>query len=214
MDTFIKSVATSNERANTVSEFLIFLSTAQDELKNNLATANDETVRLMREPLEEHYLDDQGKPAVYQRFESALYDGSHELTTFWRFLERYDRKKLRRFQKLIEMEVEGLSTDRHPRKVFDRSPLGILAIIVGTITVWMTVVRNFTGEDMSILLELIRFNFIAGAVWIGGLFVALWFILKIYRNNRQLAFLGSLKRAMHLYLEDPTESLTSFRASA
>ncbi len=204
----------SNGRANTVSEFLIFLSSAQDELKSNLASVNDETVKLMRGPLEEHYLDDRGKPALYQRFESALYDGSSEMTTFWRFLARYDRQKLRSFYTLLEMEIEGLSTDRHPRKVFDRSPLGILAIVVGTITLWMTVVKNFTGEDLSGLLELIRFNFVAGAVWIGGLFVVLWFILKIYRNNRQLAFLGSLKRSLHLYLEDDIESGASLRASA
>lgn len=214
MDAHVESVAYSNERANRVSEFLVFLSSAQDELKSNLASVQDETVKRMREPLEERYIDDQGKPAMYQRFESALYDGSSELATFWRFLGRYDRNDLRRFYSLLEIEIEGLSTDRNPRKVFDRSPLGVLAIVFGTITVWMTAVKNFTGEDLSDLLELIRFNFIEGAVWIGGLFVVLWFILKTYRNNRQLAFLGSLKRALHLYLEDEVKPAARSRASA
>ncbi len=41
---------------------------------------------------------------------------------------------------------------------------------------------------------------IAGLVWIVGLFVVLWFILKTMRNNRQVAFLASVARALDLYL--------------
>ncbi len=72
----------------------------------------------------------------------------------------------------------------------------------------MTVLRTFTGEDLSELLELIRFNWVAGTIWIVGLFVALWYFLKMLRNNRQVAFLSSVDRAMQLYFlhDDGTSS--------
>ena len=157
-------------------------------------------VRLIRGAIEEHYVDDQGKPAMYQRFESALYDDSRSILTLWRFFDGFERQQLRDFQQLTSLELHGLTGDRHPRKVFDRSPFGIAALIVGTITIWMTFLRTYTGDDLSELLELIRFNWIAGLVWIVGLFVVLWFILKTVRNNRQVAFLASISRALDLYL--------------
>lgn len=111
-----------------------------------------------------------------------------------------DRDKLCSFHNLIKLETDGLTGDRHPRKVFDRSPFGIAAIIIGTVTIWMSIFKNVSGQDMSELLELIRFNWIAGTVWIGGLFVGLWYILKTLRNNRQVAFLGTVNRALSIYL--------------
>ena len=64
----------------------------------------------------------------------------------------------------------------------------------------MTFLRNYSGEDLSDLLELVRFNWIAGTLWIGGMFVFLWFVLKTVRNNKQVALVGSLSRALELYL--------------
>ena len=92
MDAYINAIDASNERAKVVSDFLVFLSSAQEYLKNNPAARNDEAVKVICEPVEEHYIDDQNKPAMYQRFESALYDGASELATFWRFLSRFDRR--------------------------------------------------------------------------------------------------------------------------
>ncbi|MGI9519284.1 MAG: hypothetical protein ACR2NP_19695 [Pirellulaceae bacterium] len=193
--------STSTERAATLGTFLEFLLDARAALKSNLANKGHYDVEQIRAPLEEHYLDDQGKPAMYQRLESALYDDSQEMVTLWQFFERYDRDQLHAWHRLVQLDQEGLTTDRHPRKVFDRSPFGIVAIIVGTITVWMTILKTFSGEDASRWLEVIHFNWVAGSIWIIGLFVALWYILKTLRNNRQVAFLSSLNRALTLYLD-------------
>ncbi len=194
--------STSTARATTMGEFLEFLMEARASLKANLAGKSHDDVERIRAPLEEHYLDDRGQPAMYQRLESALYDDSQEIVTLWQFFERYDPDQLHAWQRLVQLEHEGLTGDRHPRKVFDRSPFGIVAIIVGTITVWMTILKTFSGEDMGELLEVIHFNWVAGTIWIVGLFVALWYILKTLRNNRQVAFLSSLNRALTLYLDE------------
>lgn len=186
--------------AGTIAAYLNFLQRARDRLADDLVSQESPDVRVVRAALEEHYVDDQGKPAMYQKFESALYDDARSIFTLWRFFDDYQPGELRSFRHLTSLELGGLTGDRHPRKVFDRSPFGIAALVVGTITIWMTFLRTYTGEDLSELLELIRFNWIVGLVWIVGLFVVLWFILKTVRNNRQVAFLASVARALDLYL--------------
>ena len=194
------------ERETSLNSFLTFLLEAKTSLKQQLASARDPQVEQIRAPLEEHYVDDQGKPAMYQRFESAIYDDARSSVTLWSFFESYSRRQLRSFQRLVQMELDGLNGDRHPRKVFDRSPFGIVAIVVGTITIWMTIFRTYTGDDLSIFLEAIRFNSIAGVIWVVGLFVVLWYILKTVRNNQQVAFLSTIGRALELYLNDELAS--------
>lgn len=194
--------AVADQRSDQLGDFLEFLLAARTTLKTNLAAKTDERVEQIRSPLEEHYLDDRGQPAMYQRLESALYDDSRQIVTLWNFFDSCDRQQLRRYRSLVHLERDGLTGDRHPRKVFDRSPFGIAAIVVMTVTVWMTVIKTFTGEDVSELLALIHFNWVAGVIWIVGLFVVLWFILKTMRNNRQVAFLASLDRALALYLDE------------
>lgn len=196
----------SVERGPLLSDFLTFLLAAKTSLKDQLASSKDQQVEQIRAPLEEHYVDDQGKPAMYQRFESAIYDDARSFVTLWSFFESYDRRQLRSFQRLVQMELDGLNGDRLPRKVFDRSPFGIVALVTGTLTIWMTILRTYTGDDLSIFLEAIRFNWIAGIIWIVGLFVVLWYILKTVRNNHQVAFLSSLGRALELYLNDVSVS--------
>lgn len=198
---------------DAIAEFLAFVLRAKQELAENRAGANEADVLTIRDVVEEHYIDDRGAPAMYQQLESAIYDDAASIVTLWRMFDGYPRQQLASWQKLLRMEYEGLVGDRHPRKVFDRSPFGIAALVVGTFTVWMTFLRNYTGEDLSDLLELVRFNWIAGSLWIGGLFVFLWFVLKTVRNNKQVALLGSVSRALELYLEFPPESATRRQAA-
>ncbi len=197
----LRSRSDTDRRGQLIRRFLTFLLDAQSELSNNLVPGDDPQVQEIRRPLEEHYLDDQGKPAMYQRLESTLYDDARSVVTLWRYFNSIPREQLVAFRKLLQLEHDGLTGDRHPRKIFDRSPFGIGALIVGTITIWMTVLQTFTGEDLSELLQLIRFNWVAGTVWIVGLFVAIWYILKTLRNNRQVALLSSIRRSLDLYLD-------------
>ncbi len=197
------SLADHSSRAQQVGEFLTFLMELRTRLKSEAVSVKAAEVQLIREPIEEHYVDDQGKPAMYMQFESALYDDAATMVTLWRSFESYPRSDLRNYRRLTALELEGLTGDRHPRKIFDRSPFGVAALIVGTLAIWMSVLKTYSGEDLSDLLELIRFNSIVGTIWIVGLFVAVWYILKTHRNNCQTAFLSSVARALDLYLDDP-----------
>jgi hypothetical protein len=205
MTSDLKTLAPPRERAPLISDFLVFVWNARTALKNDLVSTDNPEVQHIRGPIEEHYVDDRGKPSMYQRFESAIYDDAREIVTLWRTFHSYDRDRLSQFHRMLKLELEGLTGDRHPRKVFDRSPFGIAAIVVGTITIWMTILRTYTGEDLSELLESIRFNWIAGTMWVVGLFVVLWYILKTVRNNRQVAVLSSISRALELYLDNRHE---------
>ena len=197
------SPADHSSRAQQVGQFLTFLMELRTGLKSEAVSAKTAEVQLIREPIEEHYVDDQGKPAMYMQFESALYDDATTMVGLWRSFESYPRSELRIYRRLTALELEGLTGDRHPRKIFDRSPFGVAALIVGTLAIWMSVLKTYSGEDLSDLLELIRFNAIVGTIWIVGLFVAVWYILKTHRNNCQTAFLSSVARALDLYLDDP-----------
>jgi hypothetical protein len=190
-------------RAQQVGEFLTFLLDLRTRLNSEAVSATAAEVQLIRDPIEEHYVDDQGKPAMYMQFESALYDDAPVMTTLWRCFQSYQPSDLRIYRRLTALELDGLTGDRHPRKIFDRSPFGVAALIAGTLAIWMSVLKTFSGEDLSELLELIRFNWSVGTIWIVGLFVAVWYILKTHRNNRQTAFLSSVARALDLYLQDP-----------
>ena len=187
--------------ANVIGDYLQFLLEANGRLKHPVSDSSPEVKRI-RGPLEEHYEDDRGQPAMYQRFESALYDDAPTLITLWHFMDEYTPADLAVYRRLTDLELAGLEGDRHPRKVFDRSPFGFVALIVGTVTIWMTVLKTYSGDDfLGELLAAVRFNSIVGTIWIVGLFVVVWFILKTHRNNCQLAFLSSVARALHLYLD-------------
>lgn len=192
----------ADSRVQSVADFLTFVLNAKQLLASNLVSNNDGDVKYIRGCIEEHYLDDRGDPAMYQHLESAFYDDAREMVTLWKFFDSYPTEQLRTFQPMLKLEYEGLTGDRHPRKVFDRSPFGIAALVVGTVTVWMTILKDYTGEDLSEFLELIRFNWIAGSMWIVGLFLVLWYILKTVRNNRQVAVVSATSRALELYLSN------------
>ena len=197
-------IVDASTRANAVGRFLSFLHDMRENLKSRDG-ANAVDLRLIRDPLEDHYVDDQGKPAMYQRFESALYDDAPTILKLWRSFDDYQRDELGLFQRLTKLELDGLTGDRHPRKILDRSPFGVAALIVGSVTIWMSMLKTFGGDDLGDLqqlLTLIQFNWIAGTMWIVGLFVVLWYIIKMHRNNSQVAFLSSVSRALELYLDD------------
>ncbi|MFG0254161.1 MAG: hypothetical protein ACF787_03540 [Rhodopirellula sp. JB053] len=189
------------ERSERIARFLQFIHAASVQLKQAKVSGDDPSVQRIRTAIEEHNVDDQGKPTIYQRFESTFYDDAQSLVTLWSFFDNYSPTELRDFRQLVALEIAGLTGDRHPRKVFDRSPFGIVALVVGTITIWMTFLRTYTGDDLSDLLELIRFNSIAGTLWIVGMFLVVWYILKTHRNNVQVALLSSIDRALSIYLD-------------
>ena len=203
-------VVGANVTAQGIQEFMAFMHSMRERLKSQLVSEDTADVQKIREVVEEHYINDQGKPAIYQRFESVLYDDAPRIITLWGMFSEYSTEQLQQFRRLVKLELQGLTGDRHPRKVFDRSPFGVAALIVGAITVWMSFLRTMTGkDDMSDLLLLVQFNWVEGAIWIVGLFVVLWYILKVSRNDRQVAFLASLSRALDLYLREQADTLES-----
>jgi hypothetical protein len=195
-------------RIERIGAFLGFLEQARLELRRNRVSERSETVTRIRAAVEEHYVDDQNRPAMYQKFESAFYDDAPAFATLWPFFRRYELDDLRRFEHLLGMELAGLTGDRHPRSIFARSPFGVAALVVGTLSVWWAVIKTVSDEDMMsvFLSDLVLANaWVTGGAWIVGMFVVLWYILKTARNRAQVASLSSINRALALYLEMPEE---------
>ena len=189
------------ERADEISRFLLFLREMRETLAGASQRNDDPAVQTIRRTIEDHYTDDQGKPAVYVAMESALYDDAPAIVSLWNRFEAYDPAQLQRYRRLIDVELNGLNGDRHPRKVFDRSPLGLAALIIGTITIWMTFLKIYSGDDLSELLDPFRFDTVVGILWIVGMFLVLWYIVRIHRNNQQVARLATIARSIDLYLD-------------
>ena len=199
----ITKSSVSHVRANRIREFMTFLQTSQDRLRKEMVLEENVDVQRIRAVVEEHYVDDQGKPAMYQRFESVLYDDSRTMVTLWSIFDGYEKHQLQSFEQLLQVEVDGLTGDRHPKHVFDRSIFGKAAIVIAVITVWMGVLKTFTGDNLGDLMIFSEFDWVGGLILVGGLFVVLWYVLKTFRNNKQVALMSTLFRALKVYLYDP-----------
>lgn len=192
-----------------IGAFLKFLDLARMELRRSRRVSEQSEMALrIRATVEDHYLDNQNKPAMYQRFESALYDDAPAFATLWPFFRGYELDELRNFERLLDLEFTGLTGDRHPRSIFARSPFGIAALVVGTVSAWFAVVKTVSGEDTLVSLsELgIANSYTTGAAVLVGMFVVVWYILRTTRNRNQVAVLSSIIRALELYLGTPDQA--------
>ena len=120
-------------RLEHIGAFLVFLQNARRRLRDQMVAKAAPQVQHIGQPREGNYVGDQGKLAMYQKFESVIYDDARAMVTLWQFFDEYERKELRQFQRLTALGSRGRKGDRHPRNVFDRLPLGVAALIVGTV---------------------------------------------------------------------------------
>lgn len=201
--------AEEDPRVRRLGAFLRFLDEANGHLKSNLVSRNAPAVQKIRDVVEEHYTDDEGRPAVYQKFESAFFDDARAIVSLWPFFTKYDREQLRQFQRMLALELQGLTGDRHPRSILARSPFGKVALVVGAISIWWAVIGTVSGEDMTEfvpeLLSILSWaaRIVFGVVWIGGMFTVTWYVVRTVRNHRQVASVSTIARAMEVYLYGP-----------
>ena len=127
--------------------------------------------------------------------------------TLWPFFRRYELDELRRFERLLALELAGLTGDRHPRSIFARSPFGLVALVVGTLSAWWAVVKTVSGEKTPISLSDLGLasSWVTAAAGLVGIGVVLWYTLKTARNRAQVASLSSITRALALYVEMPDQ---------
>ncbi|NHN39596.1 hypothetical protein G8764_20035 [Pseudomaricurvus alcaniphilus] len=197
-------------KTSQTADFLQFLSDARTFLTENRVSKHHPDVRHIRTGVEDNYRDDRGQPAVYQKFESTLYEDARNLVTLWRFFPEYEKSQLRRYNRLTAMELSGLTGDHHPMAILGRSLLGTAALLMSAISVWWGLISLISADDSgNLFTELLHglldpawINRIVGVIWLAGMYVLIWYVLRMIRNRRQVAFLSSLTRALTLYLDD------------
>jgi len=182
--------------------WLQFVTACRAALENDRVSEDHPDVVRLREPVEERTGDGPDAQQVYQRFESAIYDDAAAYVTLWRRFDGLERERLQRFARIAMLEIRGLTGDRHPSQVFNRTALGIGGLVLATLTVWMTFVRGYSGEDVRPLIDLVRSDVVTASMWVGGLFVVTWYIVRMVRNRKQVATLSTIHRALELYLDD------------
>jgi hypothetical protein len=201
---------TDNAWTDQLTGFLQFLTEARFFLKQNQVSKHHPDVQCIRRAAEEDYHDESGQTATYQKYESTFYEDAPALVTLWSFFKKYESDKLRRYHKLTMVELEGLKGDHHPMAILGRSVLGTAALLMSGVTVWWGLIKvvseddpgNLFSELSRSLLSPVMVNRIVGMIWLVGMFVVVWYALRMVRNRKQVAFLSSLSRALGLYLDD------------
>ena len=192
-----------------LADFLHFISDARSFLKRNKVSKHHPDVQRIRGEVEAADDEDNGQSVKYQNFESTLFEDAQVLVTLLDFFQTYDDEKLGRFHKLTLMELNGLTGDYHPMAILGRSVLGTAALILGGVTFFWGLIRLFSGDDiaklfpafLNTILSAAMVNRIVGIICLVGMFVFIWYLLRMVRNRKQVAFLGSLSRALEFYLE-------------
>lgn len=206
MDALDHSPAGSNEgRIKGIAGFLRFVEEAQNHLHEHLVSDKSLEVREIREAIEARTDDNTRVP----RIQSALYDDARALVTLWTFFRAYDHEQLQRFARMVKLELQGLTGDLHPRSVFARSPLGIAALGGAIISVWWAIVTTVSGVDVSGFRSTLEeglgdtvITILVFVAFFGGLFVGIYYFVKIGEYRAQIADLSSIARALDLYLTD------------
>ncbi len=201
---------TDNSSTDQLIDFLQFLSEAHSFLKRSRVSKRHPDVRRIRGQVEEMNHDDRGQPVMYQKYESTFYEDAPVIVTFSGFLQKYECDQLRRYRKLTMMELSGLTVDYHPMAILGRSVLGTAALLLSSVTIWWGLIKlvsendptSFFSEFFHGLLSPAMVNRIVGVLWLVGMFVVVWYILRMVRNRKQVAFLSSLSRALELYLDE------------
>ncbi|VAW77198.1 hypothetical protein MNBD_GAMMA12-1417, partial [hydrothermal vent metagenome] len=93
--------------ADQLAEFLKFISEARSFLKRSKVSKHHPEVKAIRSEVEDDYKDDRGQPAIYQKFESTLYEDAPTIVSLWSFLQSYNYDQLRMFHKLTLTELDG-----------------------------------------------------------------------------------------------------------
>ena len=193
-----------------LAEFLKFINDARSFLKRGKVSKHHPEVKAIRNEVEEEYHDDSGKPAIFQKFESTLYEDAPTIVALWVFFQSYNYDQLCTYYKLTLTEIDGLKGDYHPMAIFGRSVFGTGALVLSGITVWWGLIKLVTiDETGNWLAELIRSlissdmeNRVVGMILLVGMFVVIWYPIRMVRNRKQVAFLSSLSRALALYIDD------------
>jgi hypothetical protein len=144
------------------------------------------------------------------KFNSAVYQDIDQLLRFRAFLSRYTSVKLWNFQKIIELELNGLKDDLNPRIILVSSLAGSIIIGLGFIATWSAIWANYFNMDLigivgevltSKLKSISWLRWPASMVFVFGGFVGIaWYITANYKNSKQISFLSSLNRAILLSL--------------
>jgi hypothetical protein len=200
----------NNKWTDRLADFLQFLSEARSFLKQNQVSKSHADVQRIRSEVEENSHDDRGYQELHQKYESTFYENASTIVTLWDFLQKYECDQLRRYHKLTLMELNGLTSDLHPMAILGRSVLGTAALLFSGVAVWWGLVKlvsednpgNLFSELLHNLLSTAMVNRILGVIWLVGIFVVIWYVLRMVRNRKQVAFLSSLSRAIELYLDD------------
>lgn len=165
-------------------------------------------VQQIRGKVEEINTDNRNEQVLYQKFESTFYEDAQAIVTLMAFFQSYDKSQLQHYHQLVQMELNGLTGDYNPTAILGRSILGTAALLLSGITVWWGLIKmvsmNQPAHEVPPLLQGLFStaitNRLVGIIWIVGMFVVIWYVVRMVRNRKQVSFLSSLSRALELYL--------------
>jgi hypothetical protein len=144
------------------------------------------------------------------KFDSAIYRDINRIALLRKFLQKFPFDNLKRFQKIIELELQGLEGDLKPRAVLTSTLPAAIIVGLGLAAAWSTLWANYFSFDIAkIFIEVLSnklqqikwLNWVASLTFVFGGFVGIgWYVTVSYQNLKQISHLRSLHRAITLYL--------------
>lgn len=203
-----------------LSDFYQFIEASQNFLKRKFSENADlELISQIKDIMEIEKVSSGGNRYQDIKFDSAIYRDIGQIALLKNFLKKYADPDLRRFQKLISIEINGLAGDMNPRTILTSTLPAAIITGLGLATVWTALGSAYFGFDLSKIVVDVFMNKLAGISWlrgvlsivfvIGGFMGIAWYVTGSYRNQKQILFLKSLDRTITLYLsiiDEPEEA--------
>ena len=144
------------------------------------------------------------------KFESAIHSDLANVEKLIPLLSHYEYRQLCDYQKMIEVEIDGLEGDMSPKAILMSTRGGAIFTGFTLAAFWFAFWSNIyvvegSGEFLNAMKEsltnvaLIELVLIL-IIWLGGTFGLISYAYMMFKNNRQANCLRSIKRAIALLL--------------
>jgi len=203
-----------------LAKFYNFIEASRNFLEmGSYQNADMDLISQLREMMEISKESHGGTVYKESKFDSAIYRDIDRIALLRVFLQRFTLDDLKYFQKLVDLEIQGLEGDLKPHTMLTSTIPAAIITGLSLVAVWSAFWSTYFGFDVSKIFVEVFMDKITKNTWLNGIlslifviggFVGIsWYVIASYQNLNQISHLRSLHRAITLYLsleESTTEA--------
>lgn len=194
-----------------LSDLYRFIEESRKFVKGNFAEHADvELISEIKKIIEVDKVSFDGKSHKDIKFDSAIYRDIGQIALMKNFLKKFQDSDLKRYQTLIDIEINGLEGDVNPRTILTSTVPAAVITGLSLAAIWSALGAVYFGIDLTeifvdtLMSKLTNISWLRGILSvvfvIGGFLGITWYVTGLYKNQKQLMYLKSLDRAISLRL--------------